>query len=422
MSGFLKNISEMNAQLKNLSSGKKKEMFALASSIFLILMSYPFIRSPSEALFISHQGAKNSPIVWILSVVCLGISISIYNKLVTKISLKGIYISTCISFGLVILLTLSLISVFPTVSVYSLFIFKEVYVVLLLHLVYIFINTHIELSLAKTIFGPLGALGSLGGVLGGLLVTNISKKISPETIVIYGIVIFLASAFLLSIAVKFEKVSIEKSFKRSPLGSLSDVKKLVLAILFLVVLSQLAVNIVHFKFNFFVEENFQNKIDRTQYLASVFTWVNAWSFVIQILFVPFLVRNFSLKNIHFCIPLYYAICLLALGPFLGAMAMSALLIGSKALDYSLFATAKELLYFSLSAEQKYGAKYLVDMVGYRFAKGLISFVLIFVQSSATVNLLLIFTLVLWGTCVFALGRIQKFSVNRSLHEHKSTTE
>ena len=44
-------------------------------------------------------------------------------------------------------------------------------------------------------------------------------------------------------------------------------------------------------------------------------------------------------------------------------------MASKAFDYSLFRSAKEMLYIPLSYEEKTRGKALIDMLAYRVAKG-----------------------------------------------------
>ena len=91
---------------------------------------------------------------------------------------------------------------------------------------------------------------------------------------------------------------------------------------------------------------------------------------------------------HLSIPLMYG------ASFLFSLIMGGSLIPItvtfvifKGVDYSLFGSAKELLYFALDDIQKYGAKYGADMITYRLAKGVISLILIKISPSLT-NILL----------------------------------
>lgn len=408
MRGFFKNVSDMNTRLASLPSNKRRELISLCAGVFLILFSYPFIRIPSEALFINAYGATKSPYVWILSVTLLAMAIGLYNQFSKRFRLTSLFRASSIAFAILISLSVLFLLQGNHYFAYVLFILKEIYVVLLLHMVYLMINTHIDLELAKIVFGPLGAIGSLGGIIGGVIVSQLANQIQPEYLIFFGVALFVFSSLILGEEIGQRTAAIESKFDKKPLAAIGDVKLQVFLILALVMLSQFAVNIVQFKFNFYLEDHFTDKMSKTQFLANIYTWVNGLSFLIQVVAIPYLVRTFSLNKLHSSIPIFYFLmATLPLAIPSLSLFLVALFVGSKALDYSLFATAKELLYFDLNSEQKYGAKYLVDMVGYRLAKGLISFVLIFVQSSSAVNLLLFISLVLWGGSIWALALVHK---------------
>ena len=91
----------------------------------------------------------------------------------------------------------------------------------------------------------------------------------------------------------------------------------------------------------------------------------------------------------------------------GVGAIASFYIYLKASDYSFFSAAKEILYQPLKVQQKYGAKYLTDMLVYRVAKALIAAVLIYLQSSTILNTLMLIFLVIWIVLVIELFKLQK---------------
>jgi AAA family ATP:ADP antiporter len=91
----------------------------------------------------------------------------------------------------------------------------------------------------------------------------------------------------------------------------------------------------------------------------------------------------------------------------GLLPVAALYTYFKAADYSLFSAGKELLYQPLSRLQKYGAKYLTDMLVYRAAKAMVAAVLIYVQSSTMLNMLMLIFLVLWTGLVLRLFQLHR---------------
>ena len=141
------------------------------------------------------------------------------------------------------------------------------------------------------------------------------------------------------------------------------------------------------------------------------------SLLVQIFVIPFLFQLVKKKTVHQFIPIFYL--LIAFVGFIlsgsSLIAVAATFVFFKGLDYSIFSTAKELLYFPLGARQKYGAKYVVDMFVYRFGKGPISLILIFFQSPKFVNTLLFISLLAWLCLVAPL-----FKKSESLKTYKET--
>ena len=97
--------------------------------------------------------------------------------------------------------------------------------------------------------------------------------------------------------------------------------------------------------------------------------VNGASFVLQFALVPLLLRILPLRVIHGGIPIIHlaASVALLLFPSLSVGAMAFLIF--KALDYSLFRAAKEILYIPLPFDARYRVKEFNDAFIYRASKG-----------------------------------------------------
>jgi AAA family ATP:ADP antiporter len=94
---------------------------------------------------------------------------------------------------------------------------------------------------------------------------------------------------------------------------------------------------------------------------------------------------------------------------IGLWPIAGLYIYFKAADYSFFSAGKELLYQPLASAQKYGAKYLTDMLVYRASKASIAVLLIYLQSSSILDMMMGGFLLLWLIIVMKL-----FSLHRKL--------
>jgi len=201
------------------------------------------------------------------------------------------------------------------------------------------------------------------------------------------------------------------------LGAIRGVSKYIFWIAVLVSLSQFSVGLAHFKFNLLLEQLVPNTINKTYYLGLLFSSINLFTLVVQFIVTPIAFKLFQNRTIHLALPAILII--LAWGGFIvgGGLLLPVAItfITFKGVDYSIFASAKEILYFPLNKAQRYGAKYVVDMIIYRVAKGIIYFVLIFFQSPPVINLLLFCSLLLWPIAVLMLFNAKPQTTPAKMH-------
>lgn len=175
--------------------------------------------------------------------------------------------------------------------------------------------------------------------------------------------------------------------------------------------SQFVINIGNYQFNIFLENHFSTVADKqlqTSFLGQVYGWINVLSLVIQVFLIPLILRYVSHRWTHIAIPVIYGFLaffsLMGGAGVLGIAPAVLAFVSYKGLDYSIFSAAKELLYFGLSDLQKYGAKYIVDMIVYRLSKGLISVILILLPQSL-ISYLLYLSIGLWLAAIFPLFKM-----------------
>ena len=386
--------------IRGVTRAEKRNLLFMALSLFFVLFSYPITRSTTTAIFLQSHGAKNSPVVWLYSVLGLTVVIFLFNKFQRFLKVHRLFYSVSI---LSVLIFSSLSFMFfrgETWAAYPLYVWKEIYIVLMVHLLFGYLTNCMSYKVAKILYGPIGALSSLGGVAGGVYTSYATKSFSTLEILNIGLVPIVLAAVFFSMTDKSININdLEKSEekKKNPLSSIGDVKKYVLLIGLMITLSQFFINLANFKFNILFEKAVTTQIDKTGYLGKLYSMVNLVSFFVQILLIPFLLRFVKLKWVHHGIPLFYLIVsVVCFGLASGTMIfVASAFVIFKGFDYSLFSTAKELLYFPLGPSQKYGAKYINDIVIYRFAKGLISLILIKFQAESLVTFLLYSCLVIW---------------------------
>lgn len=393
---------EINSVFLSLEAREKVDLIRMGLTLFLLFFSYPLMRSTTTSILLTSLGAKASPYAWIFSTIGLSIFVSILNKFQKKTRPQTLFTwiagLTTIFFAVFFFLYQSGL----TIWAYPLYVLKEIYIVLMVHSVLAHLNSSITEKVAKVVYGPLGALGSSGGILGGLITTSLVKELGESTLFFTGLFIIALTIPCFFYTSKGH-THLKESKERSPLRSIRGIKTFVFLIAGMVLLSQFVINIGNYQFNIFLNETFTDSISKTEYLGKIYAAINSFSLLAQILILPFLLRFVPTSITQLCIPLVYGMTFF-FGGFLfgdGMMPMAVTFIIFKGLDYSIFGAAKELLYYALSDIQKYGAKYVADMITYRLAKGVISIILIKIPGNL-INSLLGVSLMAWILCLFPL--------------------
>jgi AAA family ATP:ADP antiporter len=391
-----------------LTAQSKKNILFIFISYFFVLFTYPFIRAAATSYFIQSYGGAATPKAWLAAVIALSGAIFISNRIQNKLGVQSLFAWVCFVslaiFGSSLYFYLTNLKIFS----YFFFVWKEVYIVILVHLILAYCNTIFTLEEMKKIYGPIGACGSIGGIVGGLLTSYLSKKYGVNSLFVLTGFGLMANAFFFSRTLK--EVSLEKEEEKiTPLESIKDIKQYVLLIACIVALSQFVINIANLQFNLLFTEAVALASEKASYIGQIFAAINGVTLFFQVLIIPYFFVKIDNKKIQAAVPLIY----IALSIFgLGFGAGSILLVGGafiafKSFDYSIFTVSKEILYHSLKNKQKYGAKYIVDMVVYRAAKAAIAVVLIGVQNITALRIMTGVFLGLWLICLKKLFSLQQ---------------
>ena len=385
-----------------------QNLIVLFISYFFVLLNYSLIRASTTTFFLEAFKAKATPIGWFISVFILSLTIGIMNRLQKKWGMHKLFLVFSLFSGFIFLESFFLHLQGQGVGSYSLYVWKEVYIVIQVHLLLAYTNSWLDREHFLKWIGPLGAIGSLGGIFGGLLTSWISDNFGTTAVFYTGLFFTVLPGITAFFTLRINHSS---STPASPFESLNtkEIKRYVFLIVALTLLSQFVINIADFQFNLVFEKNLTDANARTSFLGKIYSLTNFATLVIQVIFVPFIFRFVSSSSLHFFIPLSYILSI-SLGVSLNSeliLVSSGLYLYLKSADYSLFSGAKELLYQPLKAEQKYGVKYLTDMLSYRAGKALISLVLLYLQNTRILTVLMLSFLILWIILLAPLFKLQK---------------
>jgi len=256
--------------LKNSDPDFKKNLSFFFISYFLVIFNYPLIRASTTSLFFEAYGAKSTPLAWAFAVVFLTISIFLCNRLQKKQSVQMVFAVASI-LSAVIFLAGSL-SIFQENKLFAFFsfIWKEICIVIQVHLLLGYANNYFNKHDFRVLVGPVGAIGSLGGIFGGLLTTALSENGGTILVLQTGVSFVILPIVFFILTKRINNIGVEHT---SPVASLDtpDLKKYVLYICGMVAMAQFIINIADFKFNLAFEAAVATSDLRTAYLGNIYT-------------------------------------------------------------------------------------------------------------------------------------------------------
>jgi AAA family ATP:ADP antiporter len=180
-----------------------------------------------------------------------------------------------------------------------------------------------------------------------------------------------------------------------------------LLLLLLIGVVQIVITLIDFQYNAAMETAFPDLDDRTDVGGKIYASINTAALVMQLL-SGILLRIAGAPVILIAIPLL-------LGAGVGwfvilprFLTVAAVKIASKALDYSLFRAAKELLYIPLPYADKTEGKALIDVLAYRVGKGFASAMILWLGllelSGGAISAAIVVLLAVWLVLVAVIAK------------------
>ena len=294
-----------------------------------------------------------------------------------------------------------------------LFLFKELYIVLLIEQYWSYINSSISSSTAKKINGPITGIAGIGGAVGGTLVAMSAESLGTESMILMAAFALLPAALVSNVAYRFfgEPEVPPKSESHGHLAlSLFRENPTLVSLIAIVLSSQVIAAVLDFKFQSLLSIEFAGNPDKeTAFQGWFWGTLNTSVLAFQFLITPLLLSFVALRWVHLTLPLIHLIAISAaiIEPSVFTVGLAFFLF--KAFDYSIFRGAKELLYVPLGFDERYRAKEVIDVFGYRSGKGVSSAVIVLLQRAGVLMnnyyLAIGFAMaVFWLALVFPLTR------------------
>jgi len=353
---------------------------AIGIAASCLLMGYEFVRSVSTSLYIGYYGSRNLPWVMAAAPVATIAIVYAYGLLLSVAGARRALLYSSLASALVIAACYLGLQRHIAFASAALYVFREAYIVVLVEQYWSFINSTVRSDQARLVNGPITGFGSVGAIVGAELVRRLAGSLGSESLLLLAGVSLIPAAALSYAAYMWgsepQPAAAEAHGAQGHLAlRLFTGNRVLLYLAGLVLVTQAVSTVLDLRFSGLVEAAYAAKDARTAYLGGFYATVNKVAFVLQFLIVPGLLRVAPLRAVHVAIPaVHIAACTaLLVRPSLAVGALAFTLF--KALDYSLFRAAKEMLYIPLSYDSRYRAKSVIDAFGYRLSKGAVSGVL-----------------------------------------------
>jgi len=430
-------VNRLYREFTAVATENKGAFLPLFGCFFLVLFSYSFIRPVCESLFLSSWGAAKMPHVWIISAAATAAVVWVYNKFVGLSRPSGLYAvsnAVAVAFFLLFYFYFSAKNVGFSLAA---FIVKDIYVVILIEQLWTFCDATFSEKRAKTLYGFLAGGCSIGGIVASVMTAKLAPVLGSNNLLfigcgalVLGVLLFYYANAKGSQVLNREQpedaagIGIEEDEKervaeggfeekRDPTiwGGVDVVLKsrYLILICIMLMMSQFVTALIGLQFNQVLEVQVSELDLRTAYLANFYGVTNIVS-----LFLQFVVSAPMLHFLGILVSLVLVPALMGAGSlaFFFAPTMAILFgtrVANKSLTYSVFRSAKEILYIPLSYIEKYKGKAVIDMFVYRFAKGGIGAVIIGLQAimvvtAIRINYMVIGLILLWILIVPVLIR------------------
>jgi ATP:ADP antiporter, AAA family len=230
---------------------------------------------------------------------------------------------------------------------------------------------------ARRLYGPIAAGGTVGALAGPLFTKLLVTWIDvPGVLVMSALLLELAVLGAWRVKVAGEALDRPEGARAlgdtpAPSGLLTGMAHVarspfLLAVVGYVLCTATAATFLYLEQATIVKEGLADRIARTSFFATLDLWIAAATLVVQTLIAARLLGWLGPGLVLCMLPLAQGvgITLLAFTPSLTVLAI--VMVASRTLTHGLTRPARELLFTVVDREEKYHAKNVIDLVGYRF--------------------------------------------------------
>jgi AAA family ATP:ADP antiporter len=228
----------------------------------------------------------------------------------------------------------------------------------------------------KRLFGVLAAGSTLGGIAGSAITSGLVDKLGQSWLLLVSIVLLEVAVFaskrlsLVSKAFHTPAQMADKSQVRIGGGIFAGMlhtfrSPYLLGISAFILFYTITSTFLYFHQASIVEVHFTDRVSKTAFFANIDLWVNILTLVVQVFLTGRLVRKLGMAVTLCILPFISLLGFAGLASFPLVAVFVVVQVGRRVANFSMARPAREILFTSLSREDRYKAKNFIDTVVYR---------------------------------------------------------
>lgn len=345
----------------------------LCALAFTIMVGYGIARPSTDSLFLEAHGREGLPLAWLLVAAAVMVVVPLYNRFAVQRSLvKLLGATSLVSAALLVALLIRHQFVDET---YSLYVWKDVYIVVMVEIFWTYANTVHLVGEAKRLYGLFNLSGALGHLVGNLAVGPLALHLGTEqTLLVVPPLLVLVWLGTLALTrhtgagARRKSNTTQSTIPLSAGWGVLRRSRYLVSMLLLVLVVQVVITLIDYSYNGWLEIAYPDTDIRTAINGQVHAAIDVLSMVLNAA-AGLILRSLGVSLTLVAIP---AVLAATLGAFLfGPRFATAMVtrVASKGMDYSISRATREILYIPLTDAQKRQGKSIIDILGYRVAKG-----------------------------------------------------
>ena len=376
-------IGYLSKRFVQIRRGEGRKVMLTFLYFFLIITAYYLIKPASRSLVLGELGSRMVPYVDLVCAILMGPIVTLFARLVDRVPKPRLVSgSFWIVIGILLLFWKLLAWPVPWVAG-AFYVWVAIFSVLVVTLFWLVANDLYRPQEAKRLFGFIGSGGILGGIVGSSLAAVGAQLIGTENLILLSCALLVGCWLVVD---RLWALAPDRAHAQErPAGSarhdtflhnfgsfvrLLTQSRYLLLLVALVSLAKLVSTLIYYQFNPFIELQFPDADAKTTFTSVFFGGMNVVAFIVQFFFTSWILRRWGLVTALLVLPvgvLCGTVGLLVL-PVFWLAASTELYDGS--LNYSLQQTSKEVLYLPIDRSIRYKVKPFIDMVVFRFGKGI----------------------------------------------------